>query len=73
MQIKITPALRLSDDSGEPRLVRQITGESFGPSDVVQLYPSWEFLPVRVSVARLLEAMVLTESERKMVEAFCRP
>ena len=58
---------------GQP-VLRDLTGNVYGPGDVVVAYASWGYLPARRAVARMARGLGdrLDEEQRQLVEAFVR-
>ncbi len=56
MKCVLAPAWELSDEHptsvGQAVLVHRHTGQVYGPADIVQVYPSYGFLPAAQAVAR---------------------
>ena len=75
MKVQLTPSWQLSDEhaassDGQPVLVNRVTGDVYGPMDVVQLYSSHEMTLAKIAVGRLVAISTLTDEERQVVKRF---
>jgi len=75
MEIILKPSWILTTDHsassyGQPVLVNRGTGEAYGPGDIINAYPSWDYQPARAAVHRMLKTANLTEEEKAAVEKF---
>ena len=62
-----------ASSNGVPVLVRRETGQAFGPSDIVELYPSYGLLPARRGVARLARATGAWRNDlNRLLDGFLR-
>lgn len=71
MNIQLTPSWVLTDESGSPRLLQRVSGDSYSPEDTVQLYPSWDHQPARVAVRRAAKLGDRSADEQSLIESFC--
>ena len=75
MKATLTPRWELTDKSavsgaGQPVLINLITGEAFGPGDLVQPCPERTYLRVTLAVHRLAQAADLDPMEPALVARF---
>ena len=77
MQVTLSGTWALSTDHAassyeQPVLVNRPSGDAYGPGDIVQLYPSYGFLPAADGVRRLAKTAKLSADGRLMVATFAR-
>ena len=75
MTVTLSPTWILSDahataSYGQPVLINGETGEAYGPSDMVQLYPSHEPIIAKLAVMHLVRTLNLSAAERQAVSRF---
>jgi hypothetical protein len=73
MKIQLTPGFILTSDDSGFRVTKRATGETFGPDDIVQFYPSWPLQPCRQSVRRAAALAERTLAENDVISQFCGP
>lgn len=76
MQALLSPAWRLTTDhaassDGEPVLEDRATGQPYHSQDLVQVHPSFGFMPAGAAVRRLAWTATLDRQGRNMVARFC--
>ncbi len=59
-----------ASSNGQPVLVRRSTGETYGPGDIVQVYPAWGLLRAAKAVVRLATLKRLDAEGETLVAKF---
>ena len=77
MKILLTSRYMLTDDHaassyGQAVLVNRVTGEFYGPGDIIKAYPSWEYELVADVVRRFTEVWMFSPDELRVIEGFIR-
>jgi hypothetical protein len=75
MKVALTPSFELTtkhpaSSYGQPVLVNRGSGEAFGPGDILQPFPSWEFQTAAYAVHRMAEVKTLTPAESALASKF---
>ncbi len=75
MKVPLTRTWELSDEHPmssyeRPVLVNRVTGEIWGPGDLVEAYAFWGVLPAARVVARLARTVRLNAAEKTLVDRF---
>ena len=78
-EVVLTPSYVLTTEhatskSGQPVLVHRVTGEAFGPGDILEALPSWgwAYTPAWLAVERMAanRSEEFTSEERRFVDSF---
>lgn len=56
---------------GQPVLLNRTTGETFGPADVLNVYPSWGHMPAAAAVERMMKTASLDAEGEALAAKFC--
>jgi len=75
MKVALTPSFELTtrhpaSSYGQPVLVNRGSGEAFGPGDILQPYPSWEYQTGASAVDRMAATKDLTPDQVSLVRKF---
>jgi hypothetical protein len=75
MKASLSPFWELSTEHaassyGQPVLVQRHTGQTFGPGDRVQLYPSYGYTTAAAAVSRFAKTAPLSTAAQALVARF---
>ena len=75
MNATLSPSWELTDEyaasrDGQPVLVDRVTGDAYGPGDIVKAHPSMAHMPAALAVHRLAQAAELDTAEQALVARF---
>ncbi len=73
MKVILTPTYFLSDEWPEwpqPVLVNRVTCKTYGPGDMIQAYPDWEFQPAASAVRKMTSWGKRSQDQREFIGRF---
>lgn len=75
MKLTLSPSFELTDEHaassyGQPVLVNRASNEAYGPSDILQPYVGWGYVPAKKAVERMARTKKLTYDEQAFVDKF---